>query len=268
MKDLIIIKIGGSLITDKKSSIPKADLHNLEFISVEIAKCLKENETSLVIVHGAGSFGHGIVKESGIDKGIRENEQLLSFAKTQRLQNKLNVIVTDYLIKAGLAAFACQPSSFTLMDKGRVVRMDLSVIEGLLDISTIPVLYGVPAYDASLGCSILSGDQIVSYLALKLSAKRIIHATNVNGVFTSDPNKDPQAKLIPEINKSNFKEIEKSLGGSLAVDVTGGMLGKVKETMKAGVESYIIDATIPNNILKAFKGEEAGTLIKPCGKID
>jgi len=263
MKELIILKIGGSVITDKFSKIPKINEENLKRISKEIASVYDKEKMSLIIIHGAGSYGHLIVKETGIDKGIKTEEQLKAFAETQRLQNELNSIVTKYFIDSGLPTIPCQASAFAIMSNGRIVNMDTSVIEGLIRIGMIPILYGVPAYDEVQKCSILSGDQIAPYLAVKLNAKKIIHGTNVDGVFTSDPNKNSNAKLIPEINSKNINQVKEWLTGSTATDVTGGMFGKVSELLKIGIESQLINALVNENISKALLGEKVtGTIIK------
>lgn len=262
MKNLIILKIGGSVITDKFSKKPKINFKNLKRISKEIASAYKSKKFSLILIHGAGSFGHLIVKKTKIDKGIKNKKQLKAFAETQRLQNELNSIVTKCLINENLPAIPFQPSSSAIMKSKRLVKMDTLAIKGLLEIGMIPVLYGVPAYDKDQKCSILSGDQIAAYLAKKLKAKKIIHGTNVDGIFTDDPSLNPKAKLIPEINSQNLKKVLKLLKGSLATDVTGGMLGKISELLKSGVEAQIINAQIPGNIKKALKGKRFGTIIK------
>ncbi|MFH0929228.1 MAG: isopentenyl phosphate kinase [Candidatus Aenigmatarchaeota archaeon] len=262
MKDTIILKIGGSVITDKFSDTPKVDLKNLKRISKEVASSYDRDKMSLVIVHGVGSYGHVIVKKTGIHKGIERNEQLNDFAETQRLQNELNCIVTKYLIEAGLPAFPCQASAFAVMDSGRLVKMDTSAIEGLVSMGMIPVLYGVPAYDRKQKCSILSGDQIAPFLAVRLKAKKIIHGTNVDGVFTSDPNKNHDSKIIPRINSGNIDKVKEWLTGSTATDVTGGMFGKINELLNIGVKSQIVNALVENNIVRVMNGEEIGTIIE------
>jgi isopentenyl phosphate kinase len=262
MKDLIVLKIGGSVITDKFSETPKINLGNLKRISKEIASVYNKNKMSLIIVHGVGSYGHLIVKKTGIDKGIKTENQLKDFAETQRLQNELNCIVTKYLIEEGIPAFPCQASAFAVMNSGKLVNMDTSTIEGLLKIGMVPVLYGVPAYDEIQKCSILSGDEIAPYLAVKLNAKKIIHATNVDGIFTSDPNKNPDAKLITEINSKNIDQVKNWLTGSTATDVTGGMFKKVSELLGIGIESQIINTLTNGNIARAFRNEKIGTVIR------
>jgi len=252
---LTILKLGGSVITDKQSQTPKVDFSNLDRLADEIAKARPER---LIFMHGAGSYGHVIVKKTGIGSGIKNKEQVLAFAETQRLQNELDSIVCKALIERGVPAIPCQASASAVMEKGRLVSMDTATIKGMLDIGLVPVFYGVPAYDRDQKCSILSADQIASYLALKLGAKKIIHGTNVDGVFTGDPNKNPKAKLIPEITTKNFDQIRQWLTGSTAIDVTGGMFGKVRECMdvaKSGVESLLINALKPDYVRKALSGE-------------
>lgn len=263
MKDLIILKLGGSVITYKKSKIPRVNRKNLERISAEVASVYQKKKMPLIIIHGAGSYGHVIVKKTGIDKGIKTEKQLEDFAETQRLQNVLNCIVTDHLIKEEVPAIPCQASASAVMNSEKLVKMDVSVIKGLLDIGMVPVLYGVPAFDEAQKCSILSGDQIAPYLAVKLNAKKIIYATNVDGVFTSDPNKDPNAKLISLINSKNIKQVKEWLTGSTATDVTGGMLRKVCELLEIGIESQIINGEKENFIKRALLEEVGlGTIIK------
>jgi isopentenyl phosphate kinase len=63
--NLAIVKIGGSVITDKKSLTPKINSKNLKIIAGQ----LKNFKLPYILIHGAGSFGHPIVKKSGIDRG-------------------------------------------------------------------------------------------------------------------------------------------------------------------------------------------------------
>lgn len=258
---LIILKIGGSVITYKNKAKPEVNFKNLKKIIDQLVGLSQD----FILIHGAGSFGHRIVKRTGIDKGIRKKRDLISFAQTQRLQNELNLIVTKSLIAKGFPAFPFQASASAIMKNGRMMKMDLEVIKGLLKLKMVPVLYGVPAFDEAKGCSILSGDQIAPFLAKKLKADKIIEATDVDGIFTADPKKEKKARPIKVINRKNFKEIKKILAGSRFVDVTGGMLGKVLELIKVakmGVPGQIIDATRKDNIKKAFLGQKVGTIIK------
>lgn len=265
MKPLVILKIGGSVITDRQSEEPKVNFENLYRVAKEIAEGYNPEKMQLILIHGAGSYGHQIVKRTGIDKGISTKRQLVDFAETQRLQNELNCIVTEALIRNGLPAIPCQASASALMNGKKLAAMDTDAIKGFLEIGLIPVLYGVPAYDKQQKCSILSGDEIAPYLAKQLKADKIIHGTDVDGIFTADPKKDKNAKLVPLVTKDNFEEVKKSISGSTVVDVTGGMMKKVSELMaiaEAGIESQIINALTNGNVKRALSGEVFGTVVR------
>lgn len=267
MKDLIVLKIGGSVFACKDSAVPKVDRKALERICKEIGNAFSKikDSTSLIIVHGAGSYGHIIVKRTGIDKGIKSEKDALAFAETQQLQNELNLIVTKELLKNGIPAFPFQSSDHAIMSAGSLKSMSVDAAKGLLKSGLVPVAYGIPAYDEKQGCSILSGDQIAPYLAQHLAAKKIIHATDVDGVYTGDPKKDNVATLIKEITSKSFSKIKSGLSGSMNVDVTGGMLKKVSELIalaEKGIPSQLVNGTKPGLIEKALLGGEFGTMVR------
>ncbi len=260
--DLVIIKVGGSVITDKKSETPKINQITLEIFCQDIGEIFRRNSSRLIICHGAGSYGHQIVKRTGIHKGIETSEQVRAFAETQKQMNELNVLVCGALQKAGVPAIPVQASAAVVMGSGRIAEFDTKAIEGFLETGLVPVLYGVPAFDKKQKCSILSADQIAPFLAKKLGARKIIHGTNVDGVFSEDPNKNPAAERIPEINSKNIEQIKNLLAGSSETDVTGGMFGKVSELLDLGIESQIVDAQVQGRIVEAFEGRDVGTRIK------
>lgn len=257
MKDLILLKIGGSLITDKRKEKGTLNSANLRRIAREIKEGFNFERNSLIIIHGAGSYGHPIVKVTGINNGIKNQEQVLAFAKTQKLQNELNVRVCEELEKNGLPAIPFQPSASATMRSKKLVTLDTNLLKNLLEVSLIPVLFGVPAYDEVQLCSILSGDQIITYLAQKLSPKRVILATDVPGVLNE------KGEVIKKIDSTNFERIQRQIGQSKVFDVTGGMLGKITELFQIkGLVSEIIGGD-PGVIQKSLKGELGlGTIIE------
>jgi isopentenyl phosphate kinase len=112
----------------------------------------------------------------------------------------------------------------------------------------------------------LSGDQLVSSLAIKLDADRIIIGVDVDGLYTADPKTDSSARLIRQATLRELKNLEHKIEGSKVTDVTGGMLGKMFELTPAiehGIQTIIVNATKPNRVYKALKGEKVvGTIIE------
>jgi isopentenyl phosphate kinase len=202
----------------------------------------------LVLIHGAGSYGHQIVSRTGLHHGLSGPESLLAMGETQRLQHVLNCQVADALLRAGLPVMPLQASAFATLRAGALEQMDLSVLKGLLDRGLVPLLYGVPALDHVRGCSILSGDVIAPHVASRLRVPRLIHLTDVDGVHTADPRVRPDAERIARISPTNWERVRPLLAGSREVDVTGGMAGKVGELLElavGGTVSYVVSARIP-----------------------
>ncbi len=117
-----------------------------------------------------------------------------------------------------------------------------------------------------MGFAILSGDQLVSSLATRLEAERIIIGIDVDGLYTSDPKTDPKARLIQQITPQELTKLQHKIEEVRVTDVTGGMLGKVLELMQAvekGIHVIVVNAAKPSNVYKALKGERVvGTVIE------
>lgn len=258
----VVIKLGGSVITLKSSARPAIRKRVIERLAGEIASVPVHPK---VIVHGAGSFGHTIVSRTGIDKKIRGKRGLMDWSEAQLGQNDLNLQVTRILLKKRLPAFALQPTGMVVMRSGRLVSLAMPALRGLVSMGLVPVLFGVPAFDENRGCTILSGDVLAPAAAHYLAVDLVIHATDVDGVYDSDPSVNKLARRIDVINRTNWRKIGRMLGASRSIDVTGGMKGKVNELItwaRKGIRARIIDATRPGRLARALRGEDVGTLVE------
>ncbi|MCD6248412.1 MAG: isopentenyl phosphate kinase family protein [Hadesarchaea archaeon] len=249
----IVVKLGGSVITDKSRKF---------CVRREVLKRLAEELAAtgepLVVVHGGGSFGHPLASEYGLRSGLRERSQLIGVSLTHRAMEQLNGYVIEALQGAGLPAVAIQPSACAVMERGRIAYMEIRAFKEFLGLGLVPVSYGDVVPDLARGVSILSGDQLVVYLAQKLNAKRVVIGVDVGGVYTGDPKVDKEAKLIREITPEDWEKMEKSIGGARGPDVTGGMANKIRELLelaKCGIEAQVVDATRPGVVKRAILGE-------------
>lgn len=257
-----VLKLGGSVITVKDKALT-ADKKAITRLAAEIERAKVE---SLLVVHGGGSFGHPVAKKYGIREGYRNPSQIVGFSETHQAMASLNKIILEALIRQGTPAVTLQPSAFITTDGGRIRRMEMKTVLGLLDLGITPVLYGDAVLDSALGFTILSGDQLVSKMAVKLNAKRIVVGIDVDGLYTADPKRDPSARLIPHATPGELKNLQRGIGGAGTTDVTGGMLGKILELIPAiaeGIPAIIVNATRPHNLYKALRGERVvGTTIE------
>ena len=262
---MIILKLGGSVITKKEAEEPIIDHDNLNRISKEIAD---SSFDKLIIVHGAGSFGHPSAKKYEIGSPITDGEDFarkkLGFCITQSWVKKLNTIVCDSLREKGVLAVSIQPSSFIITKNKRIYSCNLDLINKYLKLGFVPVIYGdvVPDLDESIKICVLSGDQIINYLGENLKPTRVILGSDVDGIYTKNPKKYDDAELMNNVTSCEDLVAE----GSLNVDVTGGMNGKLIELIELaqlGVESEIINAGKKNFVKRALNHEKGiGTTIK------
>lgn len=258
----VVVKLGGSVITMKSSGRPAVRKKVMRRLAAEIASA---GVRPMVIVHGAGSFGHTIVKRTGIDREIKGEKGLMDWSEAQLGQNVLNVQVARILLEESVPAFACQPTGMVVMEAGRLRSLDARSLEGLVSAGLVPVLFGVPAFDRRGGCAILSGDVLAPAAAHRLGIGLVVHATDVDGVYEKDPSVDKAARRIDVIDRGNWRKVGTMLGASRSVDVTGGMKGKVEELVRwarKGIRARIVDATAAGRLAEALAGKDVGTLVR------
>ena len=259
----IILKIGGSAITDKTGELA-AKTEIINRLAEEIKRADLDN---LIIVHGGGSFGHPTAVKYGIKDGYKEDPtQKLGFAETHHVMTVLNGLIMDSLIWHEVPAVSIAPSSCFLTENTKIKYFDETVLKQYAKMIFTPVFYGDVVLDQKIGFTILSGDQLVSYLALKYDAQKIVIGTDTDGLFDSDPKANPTAKPFKKLNLKELKELQPKLGQAAGTDVTGGMAGKIAElipAIEAGVHVTITGATKGLSIFRALTGQSVlGTEIE------
>lgn len=259
----VILKLGGSVITVKEEPLTP-DLPTINRLAGEIAKA---SPRSVIIVHGGGSFGHPIASKYKIKEGYRSPDQLVGFSKTRQAMTVLNKLFLDALLRRNIPAVSIQPSACIVTENGRISYFELSPVEKLLDLGFMPILYGDAVLDTRTGFTILSGDQLISSLAINLDANAIIVGVDVDGLYTDDPKTNPKARLIEKATLQELKDLLGKIGRGKTIDVTGGMFGKIAELVPAleeGVVIKIINAKKSNRLYRALRNEAVvGTELRP-----
>ncbi|MCD6528976.1 isopentenyl phosphate kinase family protein [Candidatus Bathyarchaeota archaeon] len=257
----VILKLGGSVITFKDRFM-ESNFASLSRLAREIHDAGVER---LVLVHGGGSFGHPLAFKYRLHEGFEDYRQLEGFSKVHLAMRRLNRIVVESLLTQGLKAVGVQPSSCIVTRSGRIEKFETTPLEKMLELGITPVIYGDIVPDLEKGFSILSGDQIASYLGIHLNVEWIILGTDVDGLYTGDPKRDPKAKLIEKVTLDELREIVDEIEESSTLDVTKGMYGKITELLPAierGVKVLIVNADEKDRVLRALRREEVlGTII-------
>lgn len=258
------LKLGGSLITQKRQAeTPR--LAVIERLAQEISAVRQAMPTlRLVIGHGSGSFGHVYGKRYGTRQGVHSAADWYGFAATADAAARLNRIVTGALLAAGLPAWSIQPSATLQCVDGVIAAGPAATVAHALDCGLLPVVFGDVAFDSVRGGAIASTEEIFASLAVQLTPKRLVLVGEVDGVYTADPNLDPQAERIAAITNAMYEQMRAALGESHGVDVTGGMAAKVEEalamvTAQPGMEIIICSGLMAGNLQNA--------LLQPVGTV-
>lgn len=262
---MIILKIGGSILTNKNSKESKINNESLKRIASEIKESINSSPKDLIIVHGAGSFGHPPAKKHKIGEEFGEDEfpqKRLGFCEIQNEVKKLNMFICEAFIQNDLPVIAIPASSFITAHDKRITEGNIEIFKKYLNKGFIPVIYGDVVLDSKLEFCVISGDQIIQYLAKNLKANQVILGTDVDGVYNKNPKTHDDAIFFDKF--TSLKDLD-TFEGTTNIDVTGGMVGKIKELLflaDLGIESKIINAEVKNNVFKALENKEVkGTII-------
>lgn len=258
---MILIKLGGSVISDKKREY---SFHReiVEGIAGEMKEFYPRE--SFIIVHGGGSFGHPNAREYRIREGLTGNveRRRIGFSRTHQAMLKLNDLIINIFLEKELPAYSVSSSSIFMVEKGEIVYGELEILRKLIERGFIPVLFGDTAVSLDKGIDILSGDQIVSYLAKMLKPDKVIFLMDVDGIYDRNP-KEGNARLIKELGGEEIEHLLKSSESS-GIDVTGGIGNKLREALKIARHSevYFINGKVRRNLSGAIRGEKVGTRLR------
>ena len=250
MSDRVILKLGGSVITDKGADC-RVNKTALSGIAAAIAGATPAAQ--IIVVHGAGSCGHPEAHRFHLDKGAATG-QTEGIYVTHRAVSALNDAVTGALRETGMPALGVHPLHVGVADKGRLVAFESRHLGQMLALGMVPVIHGDVVMDLSRGACIVSGDQIVRYLAVALKCTRVGLATDVPGVLDG-------GRVVPEITPETVRTLQ--IGNSSHTDVTGGMKGKIDELLglaKSGIGADIFHVSRLGDFLAG--NDHGGTKVR------
>lgn len=245
---MILIKLGGSIITNKERPLSP----RIATIK-KIVKQLKKIREPIVIVHGGGSFGHyWSVRYDMHTKPKKYDFHGLSIVKNSMVG--LNKLILDEFAKNKLNPYCLPPTDF--MSGNRPVLAKIREIKQIASSGLIPITFGDALWYGNKKSYILSGDRIMSILAEILRPRLSIFALNVDGLYSDLKTKH----LIYEMKN------EKVAIQDIPMDVTGGMKRKVEEAKRIshmGLDVFFVNGNKPERIVSAVtKNKFEGTLFR------
>lgn len=255
---LMIVKLGGSLITDKTKRLTAKPEH-IAFIAAELSQARSKNpDVDFIIGNGGGSFGHFLAHDYGLREGAKTPNQLLGMCLTHSAVQQLNSMVTNELTVKGMPAFSIEPSSVLICDSGELSGKNLSALNNLLNAGIAPTVYGDTITDKARGTTILSTEKILQICLEELRPKykkiTVAYLLDIKGVLDQNGQVIAQLPLGQEIK----------IHSKLDHDVTGGITSKVSSARLAANLAdavYLASGKTPGVIAAIISGKSAGTKI-------
>ena len=253
MAGTVVIKWGGGLITHKDQLCTV----NLEIIR-SLAEVCSITSKKLVIVHGAGSFGHLKAKRYRLAEGrISGLEQDSAVIDVRKDMLELNSLVVKELRSFGLDVQSYPPHQWA-KGTGADFTGALPLHHG------VTVVYGDVVDDDYNEFGILSGDDLMLRYSIEVpDVERAVFAIGgVDGILRVPPSKAGPDDLIEVWAPDMEFEGEHATD----IDVTGGIgLKATRGAMIAasGIEVVLINGEIPERVLDAIEGNSViGTRIE------
>jgi len=247
--EIILLKLGGSLLTDKNK--PKSIREDI--VKSAIQQIIDAN-VKLILIHGGGSFGHPLAKQYAISKGIDVSikNQILGLTKTHHAMNEFNSFIVNSFLEKNYPVLPIQPSSIFIRDSNDIYIHSIDIIETSLNLNILPILYGDIILDTQGSFSILSGDQIIFKLCEcieKFQILKVIFAMETDGIYIIDKEKDNNKPILATNLYSNQLEFLHLANLEQKIDVTGGIEGKINSIKK------ICDQNIPVQLINGLKND-------------
>ncbi|MEM0466000.1 MAG: isopentenyl phosphate kinase [Candidatus Thermoplasmatota archaeon] len=234
---MILIKLGGSVITDK--SKPYFFKKNtVDRLAYEI----KTAGQQVMLVHGAGSFGHILAKEYHLEDGFQDKKQLYGMVATLEKVQKLNTMILEVFLTHSLPVVSLPPHAFLELSDQKPGDVNLYFFQRYLKYGFIPVTFGDVVLDTKRGCTICSGDLLMYLLADYFKPEKVVFVFDEDGLFTANPKLEKNAQFIEETSVHNLKSF--STGADTHADVTKGMQGKldiIAAIGKLGIDTVLVN---------------------------
>lgn len=254
----IVAKFGTALLTGGSDRLDKDIMSSLV---EQVAKLHEQGREVIIVSSGAMASGR---HKLGLNKRVRDIpfKQVLASVGQHRLMNLYEQLLGEYNITVAQALLA----RADLLDRAGYLNARNTLL-ALLELKVVCIVNenDVVAVDEIQEAVFGDNDNLSAMVANLIDADLLLILTDIGGLYTADPHRHPDAKLIPQVEVID-SEIERLAADTPSKVGTGGMTAKVEAARLAtssGVTVVIADGREPDVILRLVKGEAVGTRFLP-----
>jgi glutamate 5-kinase len=213
----VVIKVGSALLADAATGTVKRDW--LQTLAADIAALRGRGQEVLLVSSGAIALGR---RQLGLPAGRLKLDEKQAAAAVGQIS--LAHAWTEVLGQHDLTVAQILLTPGDTEQRRRYLNAR-STMRTLLKLGSVPV---INENDTVATAEIRYGDndRLAARVAQMISADCLILLSDVDGLYTADPTRDPNAQFIPEV-RAITPEIEAMAGGSSSAVGTGGMTTKL-----------------------------------------
>ena len=244
----VVVKIGSNVLSDENGFV---DRDNVQNIVEQVMKLIEDGKQVVIVSSGAGASGMATIHKWARRRDINYRQALCAIGQVELMME-----YKDGFGKKGIHVGQILLTKDDLADPDRSLRIR-NTIYTLVDENVVPIINendSVAVDEIKIG----DNDSLGAIVAISVKADKLIILTDMDGLYTADPRKDPEARLIPEVPRID-EEIIKLGGSSGTSRGTGGMATKLeaaKMATEAGIETIIVHGQNPT-VLYAIVENEA-----------
>lgn len=251
MQKTIVVKFGTSTLTQ---GTPKLNRAHMVSIVKQITELHNAGFRVVIVTSGAMAAGRDYLGHPQLPPTIASKQMLAAVGQSQLIQT-WESLFDIYDIRIGQILL----TRADIEDRERFLNAR-DTLHALLDNRIIPVINENDAV-ATAEIKVGDNDNLSALAAILVQADQLYLLTDQQGLFDSDPRKNPDAKLIPVVEQIT-DHIRSIAGGSGTTLGTGGMFTKITAAdvaTRSGVETIIAPGNQPNVIVDLACGQAIGT---------
>jgi glutamate 5-kinase len=249
--DPLVVKLGSSIVAGEHGEVRRDVLGR---ICDELAQLHRAGREVAIVTSGAIARGMGLMRLSLRPRAMEELQAASAIG-----QGKLYQVYDELLRERGVPTAQVLLTFFDMSARTHYLNAR-QTLRKLLDWRMVPV---INENDTTATDEISFGDNdfLAAQVAILIGAQLLLLLTDAEGLFTADPNAEPDAALVPEVTE--FEALEDlRIGHATSPLGSGGMRSKVvaaEMATAAGIPTVIASGLEPGAILAAATGEAVGT---------